>query len=511
MAVPIDKLPTGIQGFDLISQGGLPRGRATLISGTSGSAKTVFASQFLASGIIQYGEPGVFVTFEEPAHDIRRNMASFGWSISDWEQRNLWKFVDASPDPTTSLQVIGEYDLEALLARITYAVQAVGARRLVLDSMGGIFTQLGDHAVVRRELFRILATLKGLGLTAIFTAERTLEEGPISRYGMEEFVADNVVILRNELLGETRRRTIEILKFRGTSHQKGSWPFTIDECEGIIVIPLSALELKQHSSDTRVTSGNAELDRMCGGGFFRDSIILISGPTGTGKTLLCTEFLGGGAASGERCLMFAFEESRDQLTRNARGWGVDMDLMESQGLLEIVCAYPESAALEDHLIAMKRRIEQFEPHRVVIDSLSALERVAPVRSIREFVIGLVSFIKSRKIPGLFTNTTSKLSGGESISETHVSTITDSIIVLRYVETFGQMRRSLAVLKMRGSNHDKEIRECTISHDGMHIGHSFRNIQGILSGNATIVGSSEIDRLDQLFPDVGHRSSTPAGP
>ena len=489
----VPKLQTLIDGFDLIAHGGLPRGRSTLVSGTSGSAKTVFALQFLAAGVERGGDPGVYVTFEEPPDDIRRNVAGFGWDIAAWEAAGTWSFVDASPrveDPPT---FAGRYDLGALLARIEHAVRKVGARRVAIDSIGGIFSQFDDPATIRHELFRIAAALKGLGVTAVITAERTDDHGVISRFGVEEFISDNVIILRNVLEGEVRRRTIEILKFRGTDHMKGEWPFTIVPGQGIVVIPLSALELKQKSSAVRVSSGDAELDRMCGGGFFRDSIILVSGPTGTGKTLITTEFIKGGAEAGESTLLFAFEESREQLFRNAHGWGVDFEALERAGLLRVICTYPESAALEDHLIGMKAAIEEFRPQRVAVDSLSALERTAGMKGFREFVIGLSSFIKHKEVPGLFTATTASLLGGTSITETHISSTTDSIILLRYVETHGQMRRGIAVLKMRGSYHDKEIREFTIDGRGLHVGRPFRNIFGILSGQFMRVPHGEPER------------------
>ncbi len=498
----IVKLPTEISGFDLIADGGLPAGRTTLVSGTAGSAKTVFAAQFLAAGISQADQSGVFVTFEEPASDIRRNVAGFGWDVADWEAQGRWAFVDASPRPGEPWIIAGEFDLEALLARIRHAIERVGARRVAIDSIGGIFTQLGDAAAVRHELFRVASALKELDVTTIITAERTDEQGSVARYEVEEFVSDNVIIFRNTLSEELRRRTVEILKFRGTTHQKGEWPFTIVSGAGIVVIPLSALQLKQKSSEARISSGNAELDVMCGGGFFRDSIILISGPTGTGKTLITTEYLGVGADTGERCLLFAFEESRKQLFRNAHGWGFDFPRLEAEGRLRVVCTYPEAMALEDHLIRMKAEIETFRPNRVAVDSLSALERTSTVKSFREFVIGLSSFIKHQELPGLFTATTSSLLGGTSTTETHISTTTDSIILLRYVEINGQMRRGLAVLKMRGSKHDKDIREFTIDHEGLHIGPPFRNIFGILSGNFTHVASGELDRLNELFTDEG---------
>ena len=496
----IKKMKTGIEGFDLISNGGVPEGRTTLISGTSGSAKTVFSVQFLAEGIAKADESGVFVTFEEPASDIRTNMLGLGWDIQKWETKGKWAFVDASPEPQDESFVVGSYDLGALLARIEHAINKVGAKRISMDSLGAIFTQFTDSGTVRRELFRIASALKKIGITAIMTAERIEEYGEIARYGVEEFVADNVIILRNVLGEEKRRRTIEILKFRGTTHQKGEYPFTVIPGEGIVVIPLSAIELKQKSSNIRITSGNSELDRMCGGGFFRDSIVLVSGATGNGKTLMVTEFIAGGANNGERCLLLAFEESREQLFRNAIGWGIDFEQMEKEGKIRVVCEYPEVAGLEDHLIKIRATIEEFKPNRLAVDSLSALERVSTIKGFREFVIGLTSFIKQKEIAGLFTATTPTLMGGTSITEAHISTITDSIILLRYAEMYGEMRRALTVLKMRGSRHDKDIREFDIDGKGMHIGKPFRSVTGLLSGHFQYVAPEEVERVSALFEE-----------
>jgi circadian clock protein KaiC len=493
----IEKLETGIPGFDFLSEGGLPLGRATLISGTAGSSKTVFACQFLAEGV-KRGEAGVFVTFEEPPRAIRRNMRGFGWNIVQWEEEKKWAFVDASPQPGIQPLVSGQYDLSALLARIEFAIHKYNAKRVSMDSLGAIFSHLADSAQVRNDLFIIASALRDLGVTAVMTAERTDEYGEISRYGVEEFVADNVVILRNVLSDEKRRRTIEILKYRGTNHQKGEYPFTIIPGQGMVIIPLSAIELEQSSSDIRITSGSEELDKMCGGGFFRDSVILVSGATGTGKTLMVTEFMAGGVQSGERCLVFAFEESREQLYRNAIGWGVNFAQMEKEGKLKVVCRYPETAGLENHLINMKNIIQEFKPNRVAVDSLSALERVSSLKGFREFIIGLTSFIKQQEIGGLFTSTTPNLMGGSSITEGHISTITDSIILLRYVEMYGEMRRGITVLKMRGSMHDKDIKEFSIDGNGMHIGKPFRNVTGIISGTPMYIAQNEVDRLSCLF-------------
>ena len=481
----VRKIRTGIPGFDVVAEGGLPEGRATLIAGTAGSGKTVFATQFLIEGVRQAGEAGVFVTFEDSPADIRSNMLTFGWDIAAHEENGKLAFVDASPDPDGPIAIAGSYDLSGLISRIEHAVRKVNASRVALDSLNALYIQFPDQALLRGELHRLTNTLKRAGVTVVFTGERTQDYGPITRFGIEEFVADNVVILRNILQDERRRRTAEVLKFRGARHQRGEVPFTITDT-GLVFIPLTALQLTQASSTARVTSGLADLDAMSGGGFFRDSVTLISGATGTGKTLLSTLFIDGGARRGERCLLFAFEESRDQLFRNAAAWGMDFEAHERNGLLTIVNQYPHAMPMEDHLISIRDTIERVKPTRVAVDSLSALERVFSLRSFREFVISLTSALKSREIAGLFTSTTPLLLGGGSVTEKHISTLTDSIILLRYVEYLGQMRRSLTVLKMRGSEHDHDIREFTIDGSGMHIGAPFRDVSGILSGNQSLV-------------------------
>ena len=500
------KLATGISSFDIIAKGGLPKNRTTLISGTAGSGKTIFAVQFLAAAI-EAGENGVFVTFEESADDVRMNMLSFGWDLAKWESEGRLAFVDASPDPEMDIVESGSFDLGALLARIQHAVKKVKATRVSVDSLGAMFSQFSDQSIVRRELFRIASALKRIGVTAVLTAERTDDYGPVARFGVEEFIADNVMILRNVLEDESRRRTIEILKFRGCDHQKGEFPFTIVADGGLIVIPLSAMQLSMRSSNIRTSSGNPDLDDMCGGGLFRDSVTLVSGATGTGKTLTVTQFLQGGATAGERCLLLAFEESRDQLFRNATGWGFDFEQLERDGMLRVVCDYPDISGLEDWLVTIQAAILDFKPQRVALDSLSALEHVGSAKAFREFVIGLTSFIKHQEITGLFTSTTASLMGGDSITETHISTLTDSIILLRYVEMFGEMKRGLTVLKMRGSWHDKAIREFKIDKDGMRMGRPFRNVTGILAGTPVHISPTDIERIWSQFDADATRAKT----
>ena len=495
MKSAVEKLPTHIPGFDFISRGGLPAGRTTLVAGSAGSAKTIFAVQFLAAGIMEEGHAGVFVTFEDLPDELRLNMRSFGWDIERWEREKKWAFVDVSPDFEDPTPIIGTYDLGGLTSRIVHAVKRIGARRVALDSLSALFMSLPDAAVLRGELYKIMTTLKQLNVTVVFTGERTDEYGHVTRAEVEEFVSDNVVILRNLLTDERRRRTMEVLKFRGASHERGEVPFTITD-NGIVVIPLTAQELTQTSSTVRTTSGIAKLDEMCDGGFFRDSVILVSGATGTGKTLMVTQFMNGGIEAGEKSLLFAFEESRDQLIRNAAAWGMDFLKMEKDGLLKIVTAYPHAMPMEDHLVAMRKIIEEFEPDRVAVDSLSALERVFSLRSFREFVMGLTALLKRSSIASLFTSTTPTLQGGGSITEKHISTLTDSIILLRYVEVGGSMRRVITVLKMRGSQHDPDIHEYTIESDGMRIEDPFGRPTGILSGHQPESGSgTEVPSAD----------------
>lgn len=488
-----------IEGFDDISHGGIPMGRSTLVSGTSGTGKTLFAVQFIYNGITYFDEPGVFVTFEESPEDIVQNAYSFGWDLQKLVNEGKLFILDASPDPEGQ-DVVGNFDLSALIERIQYAIRKYKAKRVSIDSVTAVFQQYDAASVVRREIFRLVARLKLMGVTTVMTTERLDEYGPVARFGVEEFVSDNVVIVRNALEGERRRRTMEILKLRGTTHMKGEYPFTITN-DGINIFPLGAMRLTQRSSNARVSSGVPTLDEMCGGGFFKDSIILATGATGTGKTLLVSKFLVDGCKAGERAILFAYEESRAQLSRNAYSWGIDFEAMEQQGLLKIICAYPESAGLEDHLQIIKTEISQFKPARMAIDSLSALDRGVSNNSFRQFVIGVTGFAKQEEITGFFTNTTEQFMGLHSITESHISTITDTILMLQYVEVRGEMSRAINVFKMRGSWHDKGIREYTISSHGPDIKDSFRNLERIISGSPTRIAVDEKSELSRIVQGV----------
>jgi circadian clock protein KaiC len=495
----VRKIRTLIEGFDEISHGGLPMGRTTLASGTSGTGKTLLAVQFLYHGIKYFDYPGLFVTFEESPIDIMQNAYSFGWDLQALIEQGKLYILDASPDPEGQ-EVVGNFDLSALIERIQYAVTKYKAKLVSIDSVTAVFQQYEAASVVRREIFRLVARLKLLGVTSIMTTERVEEYGAVARFGVEEFVSDNVVILRNVLEGERRRRTVEILKLRGTTHMKGEYPFTITN-DGINIFPLGAMRLTQRSSNARISSGVKTLDEMCGGGFFKDSIILATGATGTGKTLLVSKFLEEGCRGSERAILFAYEESRAQLSRNASSWGIDFEEMERKGLLKLLCSYPESAGLEDHLQIIKSEISEFKPSRIAIDSLSALARGVTNNAFRQFVIGVTGYAKQEEITGFFTNTTDQFMGAHSITESHISTITDTIIMLQYVEIKGEMSRAINVFKMRGSWHDKGIREYTISQDGPDIKDSFRNYERIISGSPSRITVDEKSELSRIMRGV----------
>jgi circadian clock protein KaiC len=475
--IELERVADGVPGLDLITRGGLPRNRLTLVAGTAGSGKTVFAAQFLATGI-SAGEPGVFVTFEERPHALRRNMLAFGWDIDAWEQAGSWAFVDASPrHEIDTVFTGGDYDLGPLLERITAAIERIGAARVAIDSIGALVAQFDKVAPARQALFQLASTLEAAGVTTVMTAERSEDYGPIARLGFEEFVADNVVILRNALDGEKRRRTIEVLKMRGCSHLKGEHLFTLLD-DGIVVVPVAIDSIGYAASTTRLTTGLEPLDGMLQGGLFERSLWLVAGPTGTGKSFLAANFVAGGVRAGERALLHSFEESHDQLLRNAAAWGLDLAGMEADGNLCIVAAAPEAASLEDHLQRMKATIEEFRPDRVAIDSLTALQRIATVKSFREYVLGLTVHIKLNSMLGLVTSSVDRFLTADVTNDLHVSTISDAITLLHYVPVAGELRRGVQVLKLRGSDHDHAVRDFRITDHGMELGEPFPDITNL---------------------------------
>jgi circadian clock protein KaiC len=496
--VAVRKVPTGIPGLDHVTDGGLPEGVATLVSGATGTGKTVLGAQFLAAGIIEHGQPGVFVCLEERPAKVRRGVAGFGWDVAAWEQQGLWAFVDASPHVGEVEAIVGdELDFSALLARIRSVVERVGARRLVADSLTAVFSRFGSRAAVRNGMRALVAGLEELGVTAVLTTERASEDHGISTFGVEEFVADNLILMRNALTHERRRRTIEILKLRGAAHRKGEHPFTIAH-DGISIFPLSILVLGQSGSEQRLSTGNAELDGMCGGGLLEGSVTLVSGATGTGKSIVGLQFLTG-AAAGERGLLIAMEESADQLLRNARGMGLGLEARVADGSIRIMSQYPEVGSAQDLLLQIKREVTEHQPTRLVVDSLTALERISAPGGAREFLIGLAAFTQPARITVMLTATAPTLVAEPTATGAAASTVVDGIILLRYVEIQAEIRRGIAVLKLRGSSHEHAIREFRIG-AGLEIGAPLRMTTGILAGSTLQLTGADQARTRGTFPE-----------
>jgi circadian clock protein KaiC len=497
----VEKIKTGIAGFDEIAHGGIPKGRTTLVSGTSGSGKTIFGMQFLIGGL-NSDEAGVFVTFEETPKDIARNMKSFGWDLDKWVNKGKFLFVDASPTEDETIEV-GDFDLGAFLARILNAVKKVNANRVVIDSISALFPRYSDQAIIRRELYRIASHLKKEGVTTVLTAERVLEEsgqgGQVGRFGVEEFVSDNVILLHNYLdsVRGDRHRSVEILKFRGTSHETQDTPLLVLPT-GMHLFPRPKPTYKgQRSSDKKLSFGIPGLDKMFFGGVYELSTTLVTGASGAGKTVSGMHFILEGARKGENGLLIAFEESDEQLYRNAESFGQDLRKYVKDGTVRLYTSLPEELKPEEHFKRIRDIIEEVDVKRFVIDSLSALERIYPPDRFREFTVGLNTYLKGKGVTSIMTNTTSSLLDVTSITETHLSTATDNIIVLKYLELDGQMKRALIVIKSRGSDHDKNLREITIDTSGMSIGSPFFGVENLMGGSAKRVVMPPVDVTEHM--------------
>ncbi|MEA2147529.1 MAG: circadian clock protein KaiC [Solirubrobacteraceae bacterium] len=482
---PRERIQVGVPGFDEIVHGGLPRGRSTLVAGATGTGKTVFGLQFLWGGA-QLGEPGVLVTFAERPEDLIANVESFGWDLGGLISEGRLVIVDATPD--TELLVSGRFDLGGLTSRIAHALDEVGGTRLFLDPIDALFEEFSDVVEVRRAFSAMLRALRPLGATTVISAERPHENGSVTRYGAEEFAVDNVIVVRNVREEERRRRTIEVLKLRGADHHRGEFPFVINAMSGIEIVPFSPIEGDDSGSAERISLGNADLDAMCGGGMYRDALMMITGATGTGKTLIGLQFMVAGIRAGERVLYLSFEESRWQLERNAAAWGMNLTDSETNGNLEIVSRYPARVGLEDLLVELKHTVEEFNPKRLVLDSITAVEHNAPQNAFREFSVGLSGFLKARGVATMMTTTLPDLLGGDHATDLYLSTIADAIIALRYFDLDSQVRRAILVLKVRGSQHASEMHEYEILSTGMSVKGPIRGIGGILAGLAQTIDS-----------------------
>jgi len=464
----IAKVPTGIGGFDHVAMGGLPARRTTVVAGPAGAAKTLFAAQFLAEGV-RLGQPGVFVTLEEPAADLRANLATLGWDVERWEAAGDWRFVDGSPLTPPEGSGRPNYSIETLAAQIGAAVDKTGAERLALDSLSAVLSLQTDGVLARQLLRGLVLRLRQMGLTVVLTIETGDNPGgSLTHYGVEEFVADNVVLLRNIHEGTFRRRTVEVLKMRGAMHHKGDVPFTIVPGEGLRVLPVTAPPARSPQGVGRVSSGIAGLDEITHGGLFRGSTTMVSGPTGSGKTMMVTQFAADGLARAETVLIVAYEESHEQVLVNGATLGSDFADHEEQGHLHVVSLYPEVASLDDHLVEVRELVERVRPTRLVLDGLSAMERLGSEQSYRGLLLGITAFVRSRGLATFITASPPAVAGGSSTSS-HVTGLLDTVIVLRHHENGATVQRGIHIQRMRGSSHENTVRELTIDDRGVTVG------------------------------------------
>jgi len=461
----LPKTPTGIDGLDEITRGGLPTGRTTLVCGGAGSGKTVLGMEFLAHGIMDYGEPGVFLAFEETEKDLEQNVASFGYDLHKL-QKEKKLFIDHIFIERSEIEETGEYDLDGLFIRLGSAVDAVKAKRVVIDTIEVLFSGLKNQAIIRSELRRLFRWLKDRGLTAIVTGERG--NGTLTRYGLEEYVADCVIVLDHRVTDQISTRRIRIMKYRGSLHGTDEYPFLMGD-RGISVLPITSAGLNHAAPTDRVSSGVPELDDMMGGaGFYRASSILLSGTAGTGKTSLAITFLKAACERGEKALYLGFEESKAQVMRNMRSIGMDLQPFADQGLFHFHTVRPSSVGLEAHLATIHKRVEEVNPRAVVIDPITNFISQSDSAGVKSMLTRLVDYLKMKEITTIFTNLTAPSGQLEGTRES-ISSIMDAWLLLRDVEYAGTRSCALYVLKSRGMFHSKVMREFRMTDTGIHLG------------------------------------------
>jgi circadian clock protein KaiC len=477
----IRKSPTGIGGFDEITGGGLPAGRPTLVCGGPGCGKTLFAMQFLVEGATEFGEPGVFMSFEELSEELIQNVASLGFDLDELVESGKVS-MDTVVIERSEIEENGEYDLEGLFLRLAFAIQSVGAKRVVLDTIESLFSGFDNQAILRAELRRLFRFLKDQGVTVVITGERG--EGQLTRQGLEEYVSDCVILLDHRVNEQVSTRRMRIVKYRGSSHGTNEYPFIIDE-RGLEVLPVTGLHLQHKASTERISSGVERLDTMLGGqGFYRGTSILVSGTAGTGKSSLCAHFADATCARGERCLYFALEESQGQIVRNMRSIGLNLAPWVERGLLRFQASRPTLFGLEMHLVTIFRAVQDFAPSVVIIDPLSNLSAIGSYNEVMATLLRLVDFLKSRQVTAMFTSLTSN---GDQENETHlgVSSLMDTWLSLRNLEANGERNRGLYVLKSRGMHHSNQIREFLLTDEGVKLVDVYLGVEGVLTGSARL--------------------------
>lgn len=475
----LPKAPTGIQGLDEITKGGFPRGRPTLICGSAGAGKTLLAMEFLVRGATEYNEPGVFMAFEETAPELTQNVRSLGFDLDELakEKKLVIDFVRIE---RSEIDETGDYDLEGLFIRLGAAIDAIGAKRVVLDTIENLFAGLQNQGILRAELRRLFRWLKDRDVTAVITAERG--EGALTRHGLEEYVSDCVILLDHRVTDQVSTRRLRIVKYRGTAHGTNEYPFLIDE-DGFSVLPVTSLGLQHEASDERISSGVPRLDTMLGGeGFYRGTTILVSGTAGTGKTSLSASFVDAACRRGERCLYFSFEESQGQLTRNMRSIGLNLEQWAKKNLLQFHSSRATFYGLEMHLAIIHKIVQDFQPKVVVLDPIGSLIQAGNQRDAHTMMIRLIDFLKQRQITAFLTNLTS---GGEALERTDVeiSSIVDTWLFMRDIELDGERNRALYVLKSRGMAHSNQLREFLLTPQGVDLLDVYVGPEGVLTGSS----------------------------
>jgi len=473
----IEKTPSGISGFDQITGGGLPKGRATLICGGPGSGKTIFAAEFLVRGTA-LGEPGVFVTFEESVLDLTRNVSGLGFDLSRLRAEGKLAIDYVHLDPS-EIEEAGGYSLDGLFVRLKHAIEAVGAKRIAIDTLEVLFGGLKDQAVLRAEIQRLFRWLKETGLTAVVTAEAG--ERGLTRQGLEEYVSDCVVLLGQSVSDQAATRYLRVVKYRGSSHGSNEYPFLIDET-GFSVVPATSLQLDYPVSLERVSTGIPSLDNMLGGeGFFRTSTILVSGSAGTGKSIIAANLANATCARGERCMVFAFEESPAQIERNMRSVGLDLASWQARGLLQLRATRPSFYGLEMHLVAMHKAIAAFAPRTVILDPISSFMSAGTAHQVKAMLVRLFDWLKMQGVTGLVTYLTNAMTREET--DVGISSLIDTWIEVRDLEIAGERNRTLYLLKSRGMRHSNQVREMLISEKGVTLADVYFGQDGVLLGSA----------------------------
>jgi circadian clock protein KaiC len=491
----LPKSPTGIAGFDEITGGGLPTGRPALVCGGAGCGKTLFAVSFLVHGATQFGEPGVFMSFEETGDELAQNVASLGFDLPGLiEKKKL--VVDHVRVERSEIEETGDYDLEGLFIRLGFAIDSLGAKRVVLDTVESLFGGLSNQSVLRAELRRLFRFLKAKGVTVVITGERG--DGTLTRQGLEEYVSDAVIFLDHRVNAQVSTRRLRIVKYRGSAHGTNEYPFLIDE-DGITVLPVTSLGLRHAAPTERISTGVARLDTMLGGqGYYRGSTVLVSGTAGSGKTSLAAHFIDAACRRGERCLSFLFEESPAQDIRNMRSIGLDLQPWTERGLLQFHAARPSLHGLEMHLSQMRRAIDRFRPQVVVVDPVSSLLTVASDTEVRATITRLVDHLKTEGITALLTSLTHGRVEDER-SDTAISSIVDTWLLLVAIESSGERNRGLYILKSRGMAHSNQIREFLLTPHGVELIDVYTGAGGVLTGSARLTREAD-DRATALLQE-----------